>query len=318
MQFWGDLYTKKQKNFNKKVCDEFVTNLPKMPDSDKKELDAEVNIDEYTQALETMATRKAHGEDGITTAFYKKYWEKLKGLFLQMVIQLEKNEEILENMNTGILRLLPKPNRDLLKVESWHPISLQGVDIKIIVKVIATRIRSKLDLIIHEDQIGFRPGKYIGETIQLITELMHYTQDKKLEAYMLSLDIEKAFDSVKWEYMDYVINRFNFGEKLHRWIKILRKNASIIILNNGWTSPPMLITRGVRQGDPLSPYLFLISIEPLANYIRNQQDIKGIKINDVEFKLSQYADDTTLYLSNKESIKKNNTSYGNVCDNIGV
>ena len=251
-----------------------------------------------------MTAGKAPGEDGITVAFYKKFWQQIENLFGKLLLEIRKQENIPENMNTGILRLLPKPNRDLLKVESWRPISLQGVDIKIIAKAIATKIRSKLNYVINEDQISFRPGKYIGESIQLITELMQYTQEQNLEAYILSLDIEKAFDSVEWAYLDRVLDEFNFGINIKTWIKILRTNASIKILNNGWTSPPMLITKGVRQGDPLSPYLFLLSIEPLSNYLRNRQDIKGVTVDDVEFKLSQFADDTTVYLSDKVSVAK--------------
>ena len=303
-QFWGDLYTRKQDTLNFDLCKKFVKDLPKLPESAKQELDADITILECAQALETMLAGKAPGEDGITVAFYKKFWDKLQNLFQNLINEIKKRREIPESMNTGILRLLPKPNRDLLKVESWRPISLQGVDIKIIAKAIATKIRSKLDYIINEDQIGFRPGKYIGETIQLITELMQYTHEKDLEAYILSLDIEKAFDSVEWEYLDHVLEKFNFGKNIILWIKTLRTNASLKILNNGWTTSPMRITRGVRQGDPLSPYLFLLSIEPLASYIRNNKELEGIKVDDVEYKLSQFADDTTIYLANKESVKK--------------
>ena len=163
-----------------------MQNLPKLPETDRLELEAEIQLEEYTVALESMANGKAPGEDGLTFAFYKKFWDKLQYLFYQLVLYLEKEGEIPKSMNTGTLRLLPKPNRDLMKVESWRPISLQGVDIKIIAKVIATRICSKLDAIIHEDQIGFRPGKYIGESIQLITELMQYTQDKKIKSLLYS------------------------------------------------------------------------------------------------------------------------------------
>ena len=301
-QFWGNLYTKKITYLDTQVCEEFTEHLPQLDQTAKQELDNKLSIEECTTALSTMTAGKAPGEDGLSVAFYKKFWLKLQPLFLDLMNAIENDEIIPEQMNTGIIRLLPKPKRDLLRPESWRPISLQGVDIKIIAKAIATRLRDKLQYIIHEDQIGFRPGKYIGETIQLITDLMQHTSNKKIKAYILSLDIEKAFDSVEWQYLDHVMTKFNFGEYFKKWIKIFRTNANIKILNNGWTSPPMKITRGVRQGDPLSPYLFLLSIEPLANYIRNNKEIRGIKVHNQEYKLSQYADDTTIYTNDKKTI----------------
>ena len=236
--FWGSLYTSKQSALNLELCNKFTDGLPKLPSAEKQDLDQEISGINCYEALNTMADGKAPGEDGITVAFYKKFWSSIRNMFQKMVEEIKKQVNIPECMNTGILRLLPKPNRDLLKVESWRPISLQGVDIKIIAKAIATKVRSKLDYVLHEDQIGFRPGKYIGESIQLISELMQYTEDNKMEAYILSLDIEKAFDSVEWDYLDYVLAKFNFGTNICTWIKLLRCNASIKILNNGWTSPP--------------------------------------------------------------------------------
>ena len=303
MEYWGELYTQKIMTLDKQICEQFTFGLPKLSEAAKDDLDKKLLFSECTEALETMTDGKAPGEDGLSVAFYKKFWAKIEPIFQNLLDTMEAKQIIPEQMNTGIVRLLPKPKRDLLKTASWRPISLQGVDIKIIAKAIATRLKHKLQDIIHEDQIGFRPGKYIGETIQLITDLMHYTRKNDISAYILSLDIEKAFDSVEWQYLDYVMHKFNFGAYFMNWIKIFRSNASIKIINNGWTSPPIKITRGVRQGDPLSPYLFLLSIEPLANYIRLNEQVKGIYVYGIEFKLSQYADDTTIYTSDPETIK---------------
>ena len=204
----------------------------------------------------------------------------------------------------GFLDSYQNPKKIYYQLASWRPICLQAVDLKIITKAIANRLKTAIEEVIHQDQIGFRGGQYIGQTIQLIQDVIEYSQKKQNDAYLISLDIEKAFDSVEWEYLDKVIEEMDMQGYLHNWIKLARSNMEIKINNNGWVSKAIKVTRGLKQGDPLSPYLFLISIEPLAQKIRDDPDIKGIKIADKECKLSQYADDTTIYCTDQNSIPK--------------
>ena len=119
------------------------------------------------------------------------------------------------------------------------------------------------------------------------------------------LDFEKAFDSVEWSFIWKTLSSFNFGSSLTNWIKLCYCSIESYVLNNGWASSYFTPERGVRQGCPLSPYIFILCAEVLANKIRENKDITGLTVRGHEIKISQYADDTTRIL---DGSKKSFTS----------
>ena len=119
------------------------------------------------------------------------------------------------------------------------------------------------------------------------------------------LGFEKVFDTVEWSFIWKTLSSFNFGSSLINWIKLCYRNIESCVLNNGWASNYFTPERGVRQGCPLSPYIFILCAEVLANEIRANKDIKGITVCGKEIKISQYADDTTMIL---DGSKKSFTS----------
>ena len=161
-----------------------------------------------------------------------------------------------------------------------------------------------LPKLIHHNQSGFVKGRFIGDAIRSIQDIMSYTNQKKLNGILLFIDFEKAFDTIELPFLRKVLKKFNFGENFVQWIEILYNNISSCVMNNGSTSKYFPVNRGVRQGDPLSPYLFLLVIEILAIQIRENTDIVGFKIKGGIFKLSLYADDMTLAVLDKKSAKR--------------
>ena len=118
------------------------------------------------------------------------------------------------------------------------------------------------------------------------------------------MDFEKAFDSLNWSFIQRTFKHFNFGSSMINWVKTFYTNIESCVLNNGWSSNFFKPERGVRQGCPLSPYLFILCVEVLAEKIRNTKDVKGMFVNQNEIKISQYADDTTLILDgSKKSLR---------------
>ena len=111
---------------------------------------------------------------------------------------------------------------------------------------------------------------------------------------LLCLDFEKAFDSLDWKFMTKALKAFGFGEDICRWIATFYRKINSTVIVNGQTSSWFSNERGCRQGDPVSPYLFVLCVEILATMIRENVDIKGICINEVEHKISQFADDAQL------------------------
>ena len=131
---------------------------------------------------------------------------------------------------------------------------------------------------------------------------MSFTKTQNIPGLAVFLDFEKAFDSIEWNYIQKCLVTFNFGPQLRQWINVIYSNISSCILNNGFATKQFNLGRGVRQGCPLSGILFTIGIEILANAIRNTNDIKGIEIDDTKtIKLTQYADDTTVFLRDVQS-----------------
>ena len=117
----------------------------------------------------------------------------------------------------------------------------------------------------------------------------------------MAVDFEKAFDFLEFSYIDKVMKYLNFGPMLCHWLNTIYSNTSSCVVNNGWASNFFKTSHGVRQGCPLSPYLFIIAVELLAHNIRQNKEIEGITIDDVEYKITLYADDTTLMIGEGEN-----------------
>ena len=157
--------------------------------------------------------------------------------------------------------------------------------------------------LIDNDQTGFIKGRFIGENILLIDSIIKYASSKNIPGLLLFVDFEKAFDSVDWTFIIRTLENFGFGTSFIHGIKLFYTDIESCVLNNGWASHTFKLQRGVRQGCPLSPYLFILSAEILAKAVRKNNIIKGICVNNQEIKLSQYADDTTFILDGtKESL----------------
>ena len=140
----------------------------------------------------------------------------------------------------------------------------------------------------------------------MIYDLLNYTEKNDIPGLLLLIDFEKTFDSLSWQFIQKALKFLNFGPSLVRWVDIFYKNITSAVSQCGFLSSFFKIGRGCRQGDPLSPYLFIICAEFLSTVIRKNRKIEGIFVNGEEFKVSQFADDTSIFLDgSSESL--NNT-----------
>ncbi|WP_419635460.1 reverse transcriptase domain-containing protein, partial [Thiolapillus sp.] len=204
--------------------------------------------------------------------------------------------ELSSTQKEGVIICIPKGNKDKQLLKNWRPISLLNVVYKIGSACIANRLKVVLPTLINEDQTGFMANRFIGDNIRLIHDLISYLHRTKLPGLLLCLDFEKAFDSVDWNFMFKVLRAFGFGPDICQWISTFYKGIKSTVAVNGQLSQWFLIQRGCRQGDPISPYLFILCVEILATMIREDKNIKGISIGETEHKISQYADDTEIML----------------------
>ena len=141
-----------------------------------------------------------------------------------------------------------------------------------------SKIKEVLPSTIHHNQTEYTKDRYNEETTRLIFDIMDFTLNENISGLMIFIDFHKVFDTLEWDYLYKCLEAFNFGEDFIRWVKTFYKNIESCVLNNGFFSEYFKLERGVRQGDPLPPNLFVLAIETLAVAIRQNSEIKGIVI----------------------------------------
>ena len=304
--FYQELYTSRTKNLDNTRATKFFLNnliIPSLTEQQMLSCEGKITSEECDKVLETFQPNKTPGNDGIPIEFYKTFWPLISDPFIRCVNECFEKGEMSSSQKQAIITLIEKKGKDRSFLENWRPISLVNVDAKIMSKVLATRIKNVLPNIIHHNQSGFVEDRYIGESVRSIFDLMDFTLKENIPGLMIFIDFHKAFDSIEWNYLVNCLEAFRFGPDFIRWVKTLYKNIQSCVVNNGLTTGYFALEREVRQGDPLSPYLFVVVVETLALAIRQNEAIKGISIGKEETKLLQYADDTTVVLSDRDSAR---------------
>ena len=278
-------------------------NIPKLTEEDKLLCEQDISENEILLSIKQLKNGKSPGTDGLTAEFYKFFWSDIKELLLESLKQSLRLGELSVEQKRGIITLIPKKNKNRLFLKNWRPISLLNVDYKILAKIFANRLTKILPYIINEDQTGYIKGRFIGFNIRQIEDIIIYCDMFDKPGIILSIDFEKAFDTINWKFINDALKAFNFGHNFCNAIKTLYNDISSCVINNGRTSEWFKPQRGVRQGCPISPYLFIITIELLAIHIRENKDIQGIDVRDKVLKICQLADDTTCFVKDIESVK---------------
>ena len=137
----------------------------------------------------------------------------------------------------------------------------------------------------------------------MISDIIEITKIKKIEGFLVTINIEKDFDSLDHNFLFSSLEKYGFGKNFISWVKILLRNQESCVINGGTTTKYFLLGRGACQGDPSSAYLFILALEILFHHIRSKPGIKGLAIIDYCYLYSAYADDTTFFLQNTISIK---------------
>jgi len=268
----------------------------KLTEKLKQSCEGEITSEEILEALKLTKNNKSPGIDGLPYEFYKTFWCKIKEYLMNSINYSYEHGEMSINQRRGVISLLPKGNKDVHYLSNWRPITLLCCDYKLISKVLSTRVKNTLQYLIHSSQTGFVRDRYIGENIITILQLIENAEEEDTPGMILSADFTKAFDNLDWGYLENVLKYFNFGESFIKWIHILNKNVTAVVNVNGWFTSYFNIEKGARQGDPIAPYLFILSVEMLGHKFRMDNTVKGIIYGNIEYKISQFADDTIIFL----------------------
>ena len=275
--------------------------IPKLDEEQKQSCENELTEAELHETLKSFAKNKSPGLDGITSEFYLEFWQRLKLKILGVYKESFLDGILPESLRTGVIVLLEKKGKDRMDIANWRPITLLGVDYKLLTKTLGQRLKKVLPNLIHKDQNGFVPGGNIFFSTHTIRDILFYCSKEKVDLIMLALDYAKAFDSVDFNFIHKTFDIFNFGDNFKTWIKLIYNGGKSCISNNGFISETFEIDRSTRQGDPISPLVFILVLEILFIHLRNDPNIRGIKIVKNEVKLTSYADDATYFLRDKNS-----------------
>ena len=279
-------------------------------------LQAEITEEEIAEALKDTANDKAAGLDGIPAELWKLLHQQRKSAkeserhkycnimeILAGVFNDISSNGIADgtDFNEGWMCPIYK-KKEADNVANYRPITILNTDYKIFTKAIATRFAQVAPTIIHPDQAGFIRGRSIYDQIEQAATTINYARLKGINGAIVALDQEKAYDRITHPYLWNILEKFAFPERMTNTIKALYRNAPTSVIVNGVVSDPYRVTRGVRQGDPMSCILFNLGIEPLAANIR-KSNIRGMDIPNMneKAKVSLFADDTTVILTEHDS-----------------
>ena len=273
-------------------------NLPCVNPVDKEQLESAITKAEIETAIGEMATGKTPGEDGLGIEFYKAFKEHLTPFLHLLYNEMLQEGRLSPSMCKANISLIHKSGKDPLLRSNYRPISLVNCDYKIFAKILATRLKKVVPSIIHIDQVGFIPGRLSSNNMRRIFQVMLEAEVSPEPAIAASLDAEKAFDQLEFKFLFHTLRKFGFGPRFISWVRALYNSPISSIKTNGLISKPFALQRGVRQGCPVSPLLFVIALEPLACAIRSNNVIQGVNLHGYNFRLNMYADDILLTLTN--------------------
>ena len=271
-------------------------NIPKLNDMEKGKMEGKITLDEMTKYLKKTKNNVAPGSSGFTNEFYKFFWRDLKLFVINSVDYAFDNNRLTVSQNLGIISIIPKGEKDKRYLTNWRPLTLLNTLYKLISGCIAERLKPALQNIIHPDQKGFVAGRYIGEAIRTTYDIMQYAKDNNIAGLLLLVDFQKAYDSIIFKFISKVLNFFNFGQDLIKWVEILLYDFSAVVNHCGNISKTFKIERGCRQGDPIASYLFILSIEILTHKMRTNEGVGGIKLGNWSHLMEIYADDVSIFL----------------------
>jgi hypothetical protein len=224
--------------------------------------------------------------------------------------------QVISSLKATFLTLIPKEER-VTHPKQYRPISLCKVIYKIITRVIATRLKSILPFVISKEQVGYVEGRKIMDNVIVTHEVIHSLKTTKILGMLIKLDLSKDFDRVNSQYLHSMLESFGFDSQWVNWILNLTSSAFFSILVNGVPSQPFSPSRGIRQGDPLSPFLFVLMAEGLGRYIKAtvlEGSLKDLPLHNIQPTPlhSEFVDDTLLM--NTPTTRESNKLTSILCD----
>ncbi|XP_015944180.1 uncharacterized protein LOC107469315 [Arachis duranensis] len=251
----------------------------------------------------------APGCDRYNMNFFKKCWDKIGKEFIEAVMGFFRSARLPRDSSVTWVALAPK-FVGATEIKDLWPISMVGCVYKVISKVLVRRMRNVMPGLVGETQSAFVQGRKIHDGALIACETVQWIKARRRSSAIIKLDFQKAYDRVKWSFLDIVLQKMGFGQKWRGWIKECVCSASMSVLINGSPSRPFKMEMGLRQGDLLSPFLFVLVVDVLHRMIGEAVTngrISPLLVGRDHIELShlQFADDTILFCSPEEETIRN-------------
>ena len=303
VDFYKALFSKD--SLNMQIQTQIIDDLDlSLSDLEREQCEGLFTKDELSAALKGLQTGKSPGSDGLPVEFYSVFWDLLCDPLLAVLNDCFRAGSLCASQREALLRLIYKKD-DKRLAKNWRPISLLNCDYKLASKIITDRLKQVMPSIVHSDQTCSVINRSIFSNLHLIRDTLDMINKTDETGILVTLDQMKAFDRVDHDFLMRVLSKFGFGPSFCRWVSIFYSNVFSRIICNGKLSTPVFLERGVRQGCPLSPLLYVLTSEVLANQIRKNPAIEGFLLpgtGGLQFKISQYADDATNFVKNERSL----------------
>ena len=303
VSFYTDLY--KKDSIDISLQSFFFENIPTLTEDAATTCEGYITLAECKRALNSMSNQKTPGSDGLPKEFYVFAFPYIGDSFVNFLNHSLDVGVLAPSQRKGLITLICKDTNNAHTLKNWRPISLLNTDYKMLSKVLTNRLNKVIEHIVHPDQTCSIPGRTIQNNVHLIRNIVEYTNNKNMSAAIISLDQSKAFDRVSHEYLFNVLTNFGFKKQFISLVKLLYTDIQSSVLVNGFITKDFSVERSVRQGCSLSPLLYVLCMEPFAHRIRMDPMVKGIPLPGTKetATISQYADDTSLFISDITSVK---------------
>jgi hypothetical protein len=277
-----------------------IVDIPQVSPQENAILTTDFTEEEVFEAISQMEHNKASRPDGFPAEFYQCFWGVIKKDLMAMFVQLQRGDFPLYKLNFRVITLLPK-KEEAVQIQQYRPICLLNVSFNFFTKVGTNRVTGVAPKVIKPTQTAFMLGRHILEGVVVLHETIHELHRKKMDGVLFKIDFEKAYDKVKWSFLQQMLQMKGFSSEWCNLIKQFIQGGLVGIQVNDDIGHYFQTRKGLRQGDPLSPLLFNIVANMLAILIaRAKEDgqIGGLVPHLVEGGVSilQYADDTILFM----------------------